>query len=131
MIRRLTPLTNDKLCPKLALRWENKFTLLGFQIDNRLKDLNDMYDKCFKKVHKIIRRWAKYRLSLKGRITITKTFFLPQFTYIASVLDPCTSTYGTINRMLRSFVNTDSTLLLGKETGSTGIYCMHPNRKKY
>ena len=28
---------NDKLCPELAFSWENKFTLLGFQIDNRLK----------------------------------------------------------------------------------------------
>ena len=29
---------NDKLCPDLALSWEKKFTLLGFQIDNRLKN---------------------------------------------------------------------------------------------
>ena len=32
---------NDKLCPELALSWENEFTLLGFQIDNRLKELNE------------------------------------------------------------------------------------------
>ena len=55
----------------------------GFQIDNRLKDLNGNYEKCFKKVHKISRSSARYRLSLKGRITIAKTFFLPQFTYVA------------------------------------------------
>ena len=28
---------NDKWSPKLAFSWENKITLLGFQIDNRLK----------------------------------------------------------------------------------------------
>ena len=106
--------TNDKLCPELALSWENNFTLLGFQIDSRLKLLNENYEKCFKKVHEIGRKWARYRLSLKGRITIAKTFFLPQFTYVASVLDPSTSTYDTINRMLRSFVNTGSTRTLGK-----------------
>ena len=82
--------------------------MLGFQIDNRLNHLNN------KKVHEIGRQWARYRLSLKGRITIAKTFFLPQFTYVASVLDPSTSTYDTINRMLRSFVNTGSTRTLGK-----------------
>ena len=27
---------NDKLCPELALGWENKFTLLAFQIDSKL-----------------------------------------------------------------------------------------------
>ena len=42
---------NDKLCPELALSWEDKFTLLGFQIDSRLKLLNKNYEKCFKKVH--------------------------------------------------------------------------------
>ena len=74
---------NDKLCPELALSWENKFTLLGFQIDSRLKLRNKNYEKFFKKVHEISRRWARYRLSLKGRITIAKTFLLPQFTYVA------------------------------------------------
>ena len=30
----------DKLCPELAVSWENEFTLLGFQIDSRLKKLD-------------------------------------------------------------------------------------------
>ena len=47
-------------------------------------------------------------------ITIAETFLLPQFTYVASVLDPSPSAYDTINRMLRSFVNTGSSLNLGK-----------------
>ena len=68
--------TNDKL----TLSWEDKVTLLGFRIDNRLKLLNDNYEKCFKKVHESGRKWARYRLSLKGHITIAKTFLLPQFT---------------------------------------------------
>ena len=80
--------------------------MLGFQIDSRLKLLYENYDKCFKKVHEIGRKWARYRLSLKGRITIAETFLLPQFTYVASVLDPSPSTYDTINKMMRSFVNT-------------------------
>ena len=46
----------DKLYPELALSWEDKFTLLGFQIDNRLKHLNGNYEKCLKKVHEISRR---------------------------------------------------------------------------
>ena len=78
--------------------------MLGFQIDNRLKDLNDNYEKCFKKVREISSKWARFRLSLKGYITITKTFLLPQFTYIALVLDPSASIYDTINRIM-NFVN--------------------------
>ena len=42
-------------------------------------------------------------------MTIAKTFLLPQFTYIASVLVPCDKTYETINCFIRSFVNTGTT----------------------
>ena len=72
---------NDKLCPELALSWEDKFTLLGFQIDNRLKHLNDNYEKCFKKVHEISRQWARYRPDethnnlLHSPMTLTRGFF--------------------------------------------------------
>ena len=57
---------------------------------------------------------VKLILSLKDHITIAKIFLLPQLTYVTSVLDPSTNTYDTINRMMRSFVNTGSTLTLGK-----------------
>ena len=86
----------DKL-PELALSWENNFTLLGFQIDNRLEKLDVSYKKCYQKIHEISRKWARNRLSLKGRITIAKVFLLPQFVYIASVLDPNECTYKQIN----------------------------------
>ena len=99
---------NCVLC--IALSWENNFTLLGFQIDNRLKEQNKNYEKSFKKVHEISRRWARYRLSLKGRITIVKTFLLPQLVHVTSVLDHNDNTYETINKMIWSFVNTGSTL---------------------
>ena len=36
----------DKLCPELALSWENNFTLLGFQIDTKLEKLDVNYKKC-------------------------------------------------------------------------------------
>ena len=31
---------NNKLCPELDLSCENKLTLMGFQIDNRIRELN-------------------------------------------------------------------------------------------
>ena len=37
-----------------------------------------------------------------------------QFTYVASVLDPSPNTYEAINKMLRSFVSTGSTIPQGK-----------------
>ena len=98
--------TSDKLCPELNLKWESEFTLLGFQIDSRLSNLDANYQKCFERVHAVSRKWARYQLSLKGRITIAKTFMLPQFTYIASVLDLTNSTYDEINKIIGLFINT-------------------------
>ena len=88
--------------------------MLGFQIDNRLKELTKNYEKCYRKVHKIGRRWARYRLSLKGRITIAKTLLLPQFMYVATVLHTNDRTYDKIDKIIRSFINTGSTLTPGK-----------------
>ena len=45
-------------------------------------------------------------------LNLTLTFMRvmsPQFTYIASVLDPTTSTYDEMNRMIGLFINTGTT----------------------
>ena len=39
--------TSDKLCPELNLKWESEFTLLGFQIDSRLSNIDVNYQKYF------------------------------------------------------------------------------------
>jgi len=46
-----------------------------------------------------------------GKIQAVSQLQRPSF---YPILDPSTSTYDTINRMIRSFVNTGSTLTLGK-----------------
>ena len=69
----------------------------------------------YKKVHEISRRWARYRLSLQGGITIPKNFLIPKFIYVVLVLD---STYENINKMIPSFINTGSTLTPGNGNSS-------------
>ena len=45
----------DKLCPDLGLTWDTCFTILGFDIDNRLKHLDRNLNKIHDKVNKINR----------------------------------------------------------------------------
>ena len=97
----VSPITSDKLYPELGLKWESEFTLLGFQIDSRLKYLDVNYKKCFERVHAISRKWARYQLSVRSSIMIAKTFMLPQFSTIASVLDLSDSTYDDINNKIK------------------------------
>ena len=74
-----------------------------------VKILKHFAMQCYEKIHGISMKWARYQLSLKGCIMIAKTFLLPQFTYIALVLDPNAKTYETINRFIRNFINTGTT----------------------
>ena len=66
-------ITDDNiLCPDLGLKWEFEFTILGFEIDNKLANL---------KVKALIAKWRLYNPSINGRIAIAKTILLPQYTY--------------------------------------------------
>ena len=65
----------------------NDFTLLGFFIDNRLEKLRKNLDTINQKVTKLINKWKLYNLSVHGRITITKSMLISQYTYILTILD--------------------------------------------
>ena len=45
--------TSNRLCPELGLKWESEFTLLGFQINSSLSNLDANYQKCSERVHAI------------------------------------------------------------------------------
>ena len=96
---------NNILCPDLNLSWETEFTILGFVIDNKLQKLHANFEKCNEKVKSLIIKWRAYGLSINGRITISKTLLLPQYTYIGSVLDKVSVTrYKNIQKILDHFV---------------------------
>ena len=63
---------NDKLCPDLVLNWDNKFTILNFEIDSKLETLNDNFVNIHKKVDKLRTLWQCYHLTIMERITIKK-----------------------------------------------------------
>ena len=66
----------DKLCTDLNMVWEDTFTILGFEMDNKLEKLDKNYQKIKDKLKSIIAKWRPYHLSLRGRITIAKTKLL-------------------------------------------------------
>lgn len=52
--------------------------------------------------------WSKYSLNIRGKITVAKSILIPQYTYIASVLDPPDDEYNHINNLIRNFINNGS-----------------------
>ena len=83
---------NDILCKDLKMVWDNTFTILGFDIDNKLENLDKNFEKAKEKIRALIRKWKPYHLSLRGRITIAKTKLISQIIYISTVLTPNTAT---------------------------------------
>ena len=78
---------------------------MGFVIDNKLAKLNNNFAKCNEKVKALITKWRSYNLSVNGRVTISKSILLPQYTYIGSVLDKVSENhYKGIQKTLDHFV---------------------------
>ena len=75
------------MCKDLNLKWVDSFTVLGINIDNRLKYLQDNFQRIYEKVDKKIGTWIRYGLTFQGRITVAKSLLLSQYTYIATILD--------------------------------------------
>ena len=94
----------DVLCEDLNMVWEDSFTILGFQIDNKLKNLNINFIKVKEKIQTRIRKWKSYHLSLRGRITIAKTKLISQVTYISTILTPPESIITELQTMINNFV---------------------------
>ena len=82
---------HDQICKDLNMNWDNTFTILGFEIDNKLEKLDNNFSKVKEKIKALIRKWKPYHLSLRGRITIAKTKLVSQIIYISTVLTPNTA----------------------------------------
>ena len=97
--------TADTLCPELNMEWTNTFTILGFEVDNKLAHLTLNFQKIKDKIKSIISKWKPYHLSLKGRITIAKTKLCSQLTYIATVLDTNDTIINDIQKQINNYIN--------------------------
>ena len=76
------------ICPDLDINWVDKFKLLGFDIDNKLQQLNINFEKALAKAQNIISNWKARKLPINGRIIISKSLVVSQFNYVASNLTP-------------------------------------------
>ena len=62
----------DQLCPDLGLKWVKKFTLLGITFDSKLEELDSNFEEKLLKTMSLIEKWKRRRLTVSGRIGITK-----------------------------------------------------------
>ena len=80
----------DDLVPttsEVASKYAEKFTLLGVDIDNKLKKMDENFKERAKKIETKIILWRKYNLSTIGNLSVSKTFLISQLGYLLSMLD--------------------------------------------
>jgi hypothetical protein len=81
----------------------DSFKLLGVNLSNNLDDLQNNFELCYEKIMVQIRFWERFRLSLPGRITIAKTFFIQQINHLGCILMPIDSILNKIQTAIDKF----------------------------
>ena len=122
----------DVLCKDLDLKWQDNFTILGFDIDSKLLKLDSNFDNAQKKFNGIISNWQGYQLFLDGRITITKSLLLSHYTYIASVLEMPVKMFEKIQSNLNAFIFTNKVNKVENkfQPWSAKMFCIGKNQKE-
>ena len=62
------------------------FRLLGIQFCNILSNIQSNYKNGTQNMHNIANNWKYHYLTLFEKITVIKTYMLPQLTHIATVI---------------------------------------------
>jgi hypothetical protein len=78
--------------------------LLGVIIDNKVKNLQQNWDKVMVKIRGLVNYWNQYNLTLTGRIMVGKTFLLSQATFMMGIIPMDKRTAEKIELLIEKFV---------------------------
>jgi len=103
-----------------------EFTLLGMKIDNKLENLTGNFDLVISKMLRTVNFWARFGLTLPGRIAITKTFLLSQLNHLGCFLMPQEPQLNRMQEICDRFCQgklriAKSRLYLSYEEGGIGL----------
>jgi exonuclease III len=76
----------EDLISNLGFILSDKITLLGVEISRNLNNLDDIFNKIKLKIIDLISFWERFKLSLPGRLVISKTYLISQLCYLGSFL---------------------------------------------
>ena len=89
---------------ELGFEIKNKALILGLEISNDNNITDNAVNKIIEKINCEVNRWARFNLSLPGRINIAKSKLYSQVNYLGSVLDLTDSHTDRISKPIEQFV---------------------------
>ena len=84
------------------LKWVRQIKLLGvyFRSDIRTYHVEDNWCDKIERMKRIIKQWSRKKLSIYGKILITKTFIISQFMYLMQSVGLPEAILNSINRII-------------------------------
>ena len=79
-------------------------TVLGLKINGENLDFGETFEKICEKIRNIIKNWARFNLSLPGRINIAKCFLYSQINYLGCFLEVPNVYMSRIRTLIENFV---------------------------
>ena len=83
----------------------DEFKMLGITFDSKLLKMQNNWKRVLDKMNKIKNFWGIFSLSTPGKVSIIKTFLLPQIIYTGSILSPNDQVVNSIENIIISFLN--------------------------
>ena len=105
VIRIGTNLENtEPLTDEVKFEYVTKFTLLGIDIDNKLKLMTENFEMRKRKICQKIAIWRTLNLSLVGNLIVAKTFLISQLGYLLGMLECPKELLKEIRNDIDSFI---------------------------
>jgi len=105
-------------------------TLLGVEICADLDNIENIFNKILVKINSIINFWSRFKLSLRGRLTIMKTLLISQINYIGSFLEPPPGAVDLMQQSINDFVKgslrvSQLRITFPPSEGGLGVFNLH------
>jgi hypothetical protein len=105
----------------------NSIRLLGADISPDPVQVSKNFEKIKNKIAGLISYWSRFRLSLPGRISISKTFLVSQINYLGCIFKPTNIQMSTIQNMINCFIRkniriSDERIYLSPAKGGLGFF---------
>ena len=90
---------------ELRFKIRQSATILGLEIGSESSNFNVAARQITEKLKKEINRWARFKLSLPGRIAVTKSLLYSQLTYLGVILPFSNDSRKEWSNIIEKFVS--------------------------
>jgi hypothetical protein len=89
----------------------DKVNILGVQIDRKLEQLEQNWERTVGKMTNVCRHWSQFGLSIAGRVLVSKTYIMSQAIYLMGAIPMSEEIGNRINEILLNFIKGNDVLI--------------------